>query len=342
MFKSAQLYRIDQWQPPTQAEIESRLGQSRFIECGASQPESMGWVAPRGQAHGALMESIGGQLILMLCNESKAVPSSAIKTEVEAKLDQIEKETGRRPKGKRAKEVKEEVVHSLLPRAFPKRSSTWVWLDLEGGWCVLGVASAKRGDVVMTRLRELLGAGVVLTPAQTALSPTVAMAHWLSEREGPAGFSLDRECELKQPDSEKASVRYTRHNLDIDEIAEHLKQGKQPTQVALTWASRVSFVLTESGALKKIKLLDVVLENREKAKGPGAKDENFEADVALTTGELRLLLPELAEGLGGLQPFGTVQAPAGTPVEAALAAAATPSTQPTEGTGSGTDTPPWA
>ncbi|MFN7724180.1 MAG: recombination-associated protein RdgC [Rubrivivax sp.] len=342
MFKSAQLYRIDQWQPPTQAEIENRLGQSRFVACGASQPESMGWLEPRGQAHGALMESVAGQLILLLGAESKAVPSSAVKAEVEAKLDQIEKETGRRPKGKRAKELKEEVVHSLLPRAFPKRSSTWVWLDLEGGWCVLGVASAKRGDVVMTRLRELLGPGVVLTPAQTALSPSVAMAQWLGEREGPAGFSIDRECELKQPDSEKASVRYTRHNLDIEEIAEHLKQGKQPTQLAMTWAGRVSFVLTESGALKKIKLLDVVLEGREKASGPGAKDENFEADVALTTGELRQLLPELAEGLGGLQPFGTVQA-APAPATGATATSEAPAAAaPVAPAGAGDDTPPWA
>ena len=46
---------------------------------------------------------------------------------------------------------------------------------------------------------------------------------------------------------------------------------------------------------KKIKLLDVVLENR----GPASADEGFDADVAITTGELRGLLPDLIEALGG-------------------------------------------
>ena len=42
-------------------------------------------------------------------------------------------------------------------------------------------------------------------------------------------------------------------------------------------------------------LLDVVLENR----GPASADEGFDADVAITTGELRGLLPDLIEALGG-------------------------------------------
>ena len=93
------------------------------------------------------------------------------------------------------------------------------------------------------------------------------MSAWLSEKQAPPGFSIDRECELKQPDSEKAAVRYARHTLDIDEVGEHIKQGKLPTQLALTWNSRVSFVLTEGLALKKIKLLDVVLEKQRAHRG---------------------------------------------------------------------------
>ena len=90
-------------------------------------------------------------------------------------------------------------------------------------------------------------------------------------------------------------MRYARHTLDIAEVGEHIRQGKLPTQLALTWNSRVSFVLSDALALKKIKLLDVVLENR----GPASADEGFDADVAITTGELRGLLPDLIEALGG-------------------------------------------
>lgn len=298
MFKNALVYRIDQWEPPTQAEIAQRLEGSRFAECGPTQPEAAGWVEPRGEKHGALLESVGGQLILKLCSEAKPVPSGVVKQQLEARLDQIEAETGRRPKGKAKRELKEQIVHALLPRAFPKRSSTLVWIDLAAKRVLIGVSSAKKADAVVTRLVELFG-GLRLAPLQTALSPATAMSAWLSDKEPPRGFSIDRECELKQPDSEKAAVRYARHTLEIDEVGEHIRQGKLPTQLALTWNSRVSFVLTDALVLKKIKLLDVVLEGSGQGQDRGDGDAGFDADVAITTGELRGLLPDLIEALGG-------------------------------------------
>ena len=323
MFKNALVYRIEHWAPPTLTEMEERLSGARFIECGASQPESAGWVAPRGDKHAALAESVGGQVVFKLCTETKAVPGDVVKTQVEAQLDAIEKETGRRPKGKRVREVKEAVVHTLLPRAFPKRADTLVWLDPAAQLVWVGAGSTKKADAVVTRLIELLGGGLKLSLLQTALSPASAMAMWLAEKEAPAGFSIDRECELKQPDSEKASVRYARHTLDIDEVGEHIKQGKLPTQLAMTWAGRVSFVLTDALTLKKIQLLDVVLEGAQSGKdGKDGKDDGgFDADVAISTGELRLLMPELIAALGGLHERQV--ATAAVPFEAPAGAAST-------------------
>ena len=211
MFKNALVYRIEHWAPPTLTQMEERLSGARFIECGASQPESAGWVAPRGDKHAALAESVGGQVVFKLCTETKAVPGDVVKTQVQAQLDLIEKETGRRPKGKRVREMKEEIVHELLPRAFPKQSNTLVWLDTQAQTLLVGATSAKKADALVTRLHELLGGGLALRQVQTQLAPATAMGAWLTEKEAPAGFSIDRECELKQPDSEKASVRYARH-----------------------------------------------------------------------------------------------------------------------------------
>ena len=332
MFKNALVYRIEHWAPPTLTEMEERLSGARFIECAATQPESAGWVAPRGDQHAALAESIGGQVVFKLCTETKAVPGGVVKLQVQAQLDAIEKETGRRPKGKRVREVKEAVVHTLLPRAFPKRSDTVVWLDATAQLVWVGAGSTKKADVVVTRLIELLGGGLKLSLLQTALSPATAMAMWLRDKEAPAGFSIDRECELKQPDSEKASVRYARHTLDIDEVGEHIKQGKLPTQLAMTWAGRVSFVLTEALTLKKIQLLDGVLEGAgvdaaQSGKG-GNGDSGFDADVAISTGELRRLMPELVSALGGLHErqavvLATPVTPAATPLQAPAAVRST-------------------
>jgi recombination associated protein RdgC len=330
MFKNALIYRIDQWEAPAWAEAEARLGGSRFVECGATQQQSAGWVEPRGEKHGVLLESVGGQWILKLCTETKAVPGPVVKTQLEERLQKIEQQTGRRPKGKMAKELKEEIVHELLPRAFPKRSTTLVWLDPAGRRVLVGAASAKKADGVVTQLVELLGGGLMLSPLQTEMSPATAMAAWLSDKEAPAGFSLDRECELKQPDSEKAAVRYARHTLEIDEVGEHIKQGKLPTQLAMTWNGRVSFVLTETLALKKIKLLDVVLEGAGSTAGDKA-DNGFDTDVAITTGELSQLIPALIEALGG-----ALDRDQPVPSAAAVAKPSTPATPVASD-----ETPPW-
>lgn len=295
MFKNALVYRIAQWEPPTQDEIAQRLEGARFTECRPSEPEAVGWVEPRGEKHGPLLESVAGQLILQQCTEVKPVPAGVVRQQLQAQLDRIEAETGRRPKGKAQRELKEQIVHALLPRAFPKRASTWVWLDLSAKLVLIGASSAKKADAVVTRLVELFG-GLRLVPLNTQLSPATAMSGWLGEKSAPHGFTIDRDCELKQPDSEKAVVRYARHTLDIDEVGEHIRQGKLPTRLAMTWNGRVAFELTDALVLKKIKLLDVVLEN-----APSGADAGFDADVALMTGELRGLLPDLIDALGGPQ-----------------------------------------
>ena len=165
MFNNILVYRILQWQPPALAELAERLGAARFVECGATQQESAGWIEPRGEKHAALVESVAGRLILKLRTETKAVPAGVVKTQLEARLEQIEQETGRRPKGKQAKEIKEEIVRELLPRAFPKRGATWVWIDPTAGWIVVDTASVKKSDSIVSRLVELLGGGIALRAA---------------------------------------------------------------------------------------------------------------------------------------------------------------------------------
>ena len=65
----------------------------------------------------------------------------------------------------------------------------------------------------------------------------------------------------------------------------------------MTWADRVSFVLTESLDVKRIAPLDVLKENTDSM--AQNDDEKFDSDMALMTGELAKLMAELVEALGG-------------------------------------------
>ncbi|HYP70285.1 MAG TPA: recombination-associated protein RdgC, partial [Variovorax sp.] len=117
-------------------------------------------------------------------------------------------------------------------------------------------------------------------------------------------------------DESKAVVRYAKHALDIDEVRQHIENGKRPTRLAMTWDDRVSFELTEGMQLRKL----VFLEGTDQA-APGAdkKEDDFDADVAIATGELGQLLPALLEALGGEQEIGEAALPATAAVPGAAA-----------------------
>ncbi len=292
MFKNLIIYRIAHGWAPALSTIEEALAKTPFIECGATQEKSVGWVPPRGEAHGTLIESIGGHWIARLMTESKAVPASVLARRVKEKASRIEQETGRKPGRKESKELKDEAKLDLLPMAFTKQASMWVWIDPTSRLLVLDTSSQGRADEVVTLLVEALpGLSVSLLNTQT--SPQAAMAHWLKEQEPPAGFTVDRECELKSASEEKAVVRYGRHPLDIEEVQAHIDAGKLPTRLAMTWDDRVSFLLTEGLQVRKLSFLDTVFE------GTKADDGGFDTDVAIATGELVKLIPDLIEALGG-------------------------------------------
>jgi recombination associated protein RdgC len=294
VFKNVIVYRIGPGWSATVAQMEEGLDGARFVECGASQEKSIGWVEPRGEAHGPLVESVAGQLILKLMIETRGLPASVINRKAKERVAHIEASTGRKPGKKETREIKDDIKLELMPMAFSKESSVFVWIDPQSSLLVIDAGSQGRADEVVTMLVKSL-AGLAVTLLDTKLSPTAAMSEWLITQEPPAGFSVDRECELKAADESKAVVRYARHPLDTEEVKQYVESGKLPTRLALTWDSRVSFVLTEGLQLKKLTFLEVVFEG---TSGSG-KDNGFDTDAVIATGELQKLLPDLLDALGG-------------------------------------------
>ena len=292
MLKNLIIYRIsDSWSPDLQA-LEEALAKSPFAECGATQERSAGWVPPRGEPHGPLAESVANQWVMRFMTEAKMLPASVLNRRVNEKAAHIEATEGRKPGRKEKKELKDEAKLDLLPMAFTKQGAMWVWIDPWKRILALDTGSQARADEVVSLLVESLP-GFALALLDTQTSPQAAMAHWLTTQESPAGFSIDRECELKAADESRAVVRYGRHPLDIAEVQQHIEHGKLPTRVAMTWDNRVSFVLTEGLQLRKVAMLDAVME------GQSQDDGGFDADVAIATGELSKLIPDLIEALGG-------------------------------------------
>ena len=196
------------------------------------------------------------------------------------------------------KELREDALTALLPQAFPKQTAVLVWFDFSAGLLMTDASSQGKSDEVITALVRTFD-GLALMPLQTNTTPQSAMTGWLSSEDAEEdayemhGLTIERACELRSADEEKSVVKFNRHNIVNDQVRQHISEGKLPRWVAMSWEGRIGFVLTDAMQLKKIEYLDGVFDDR-----PDDQD-GFDADVALATGELCKLIPELVAALGG-------------------------------------------
>ena len=136
MFKNLIVHRIDTAWRPDPAQAEQALAGLPFVPCGATQEKSAGWTPPRGVAHGALVESVGGQWLLEYMIESKTLPAAVVRRKVDERAAQVEAASGRKPGKRERKELKEDVTLALLPLAFTRhRASRSGSTPARTAWC---------------------------------------------------------------------------------------------------------------------------------------------------------------------------------------------------------------
>ncbi|MFN3396990.1 MAG: recombination-associated protein RdgC [Sulfurimicrobium sp.] len=293
-FRNLQIYRLSSDWNITAQHLDEQLAKHVFQPCGSMDMQSQGWVSPRGDER--LAYALNGQIMLALRVEQKLLPGSVVNDLAKDRIVEFEQQQGYSPSRKQAREIRERVAEELLPRAFARRRTTCVWVDPAHGWLAIDAASAAKADEALEMLNKCIS-DLPLSPLRTVRSPAAAMTEWLTTSEAPVGFSIDRDCELRSPVEENATVRYVRHPLDAEEISKHITAGKQPTRLALTWDDRISFILTDRLEIKRLAFLDILKEEAEA--GAETADEQFDADFALMTGELARLLPAIVAALGG-------------------------------------------
>lgn len=296
MFKNLMIYCITAgWTMELDA-MEAALAAMLFTPCEGAQEKSYGWLPARGQGHGALVESINGQRILRFAIESKSVPASVIKRDLDARAAYIEANEGRKPGRIELRELRDDVHRALLPHAFPKTTHVLVWLDLKNNRLVLDTTSQTKADEVISALVKCLPAGLQISALNTQVAPQAAMTQWLTDVDSlPHHFAPGRHVELHSMDEMQSVVKFDRHHLDDDQMRLHIGQGKLPTKLAMDWDGRVSFVLTDGTQLKRVTFLEGVFKDQ-----PDDQEGGFDTDVVIATGELTGLINDLTEALGGV------------------------------------------
>ena len=287
-FRNLTLFRFQADTAADLARLPEALVEHRLRPVGPQELFTRGFVPPIGRGDDApLTHSVGTCTQFTLGGEDKLLPPAVLNEALSRKVQHIAEEEGRKVGGRERKRIKEDLLTVMLARAFVVGSRMSGYVDTKHQWLVIDTASRKGAENVLTQVREALGSfpAVPLAPEE---GPRVLMTSWLNLGP-PAGFSLGDECELRDPATATGAIaKCSRQDLDSEEVAEHLRNGKQVFKLGLVFDDRISFVLGEDLVIRKLRFLDVVMDALGDAEDAQAEAE-ADAHFTLMTLELQRL-----------------------------------------------------
>ena len=296
-FKNLQVYRFTKPFQLSPEELNEKLSKHQFHPCGAQDLSSSGWIPPLGR-HGTEMVHATDQYI-MICNkrQDKVLPASVVNETLEEKALEIEDAESRNVGRKERQSLKDDIIFSLLPRAFARSSLQFAYIAKDDGLLIVNSTSAKRAEELTSELRESLGT-LSLIPLMAKNIPIDVMTRWLKDGQATDNFEVGEECELRDNADISSLIRFKNHDLKTTEIHNHLKAGMHVSKLAISWQERIECVFDENLAIKRLKFTDVV---QEKADEVEAEDvaEKFDVDFSIMTLELSAFIKAVLSAFGG-------------------------------------------
>lgn len=296
-FKNALVYRLNRDLAFSAEEMQPQLEAFRFSPVGSQDVSRTGWVSPLVDDSDMLVHNAGGQLLLKIRKEEKILPSAVIAKGVAEKVAKLEAEQSRKLKKTERDSIKDEVLHSLLPRAFTKDSFTQIWIDTKNSRIIVDAASASKAEDALALLRKTLGS-LQVVPLTLESPIELTLTEWVRAGDLPAGFALGDQATLKDLLEDGGVLKSQKQDLVSDEIATHIAAGKLVTELALDWQERIQFTLTDAAAIKRIRFSDVLTQQNNDIDREDVA-QRADADWLLMTGELSALIGDLVAALGG-------------------------------------------
>ncbi len=290
-FKNVRVYKLSAPLSADAAQIEQALAEFRFTPCTGQEAVKTGFTYPLHPSVRHYSHQNQQLLFFAVKRQEKVLPAAVINEELEPKIEALEQEKGRPLSRKEKQSLKEELVQTLLPRAFSRSQVTQGYYDSEHQWIVINSSSASKAEDVLALLRKALGSLPAL-PWLDNHKLNSSLQLWLQNQQLPQGFELGGEAELKAPDEEGAKVKFSNHLLTADEVQSHL-QDKLVTSLSLNQPEGLSLVINDDNGIKRLRFHDLISNQNEDM---GWEDivQRLDADLLLMTSAINSALTAIS------------------------------------------------
>lgn len=289
LFKQVQLFKLTSPVFPSIEDLAAKLEPLLFKPCLPSMPVSVGWVPVIDEEEAPLVRAVNGCFMLCLQFEEKVLPASVIQQELLKHIKKIESEESRKIGRKQKLSLKDDIMLTLLPRAFTKLTRLYAYVDTINQWLVLGTANAKMTEQFVDVFKKTMGD---VTPLREPKKLSSKMTQWLKHQDYPSSFAIEKACVLQDPNQETRMIRCQQQNLFASSIQSLLQDGCHVKQIALSWQDRINFVLAHDFSLRSIQFQDELIAAAKELEAE-TKQQQFDADFLIMTQSFSGLLQEL-------------------------------------------------
>lgn len=293
-FKNLRIYNIE-FSLDAEA-LAAAIDAHKFAPCGNLDVSRYGFVPPLGGHGESLVHVTNGCIMICAKHQEKILPGAVINAAVNEKVKEIEQGQARKMCRKERQDLKEEIIFSLLPRAFVRDRLDFAYIDAKEQWLIVNAASAKRAERLIHELRLAIGS-LKCAPFECDRSAESLLTEWVRQGYADAPFVLGEECELKAP-KDGRTIKAKKEDLSSEEIRAHLAAGLNVQKSSLLWGEELTFVLDAGLSLKRLKFSDVVLQRSDDILSESMADQ-FDVDFYIMTETLRKFIFNLSAALGG-------------------------------------------
>ncbi len=295
-FKNLRIYRLTEAWEHTPDALNTALEAHCFNPVGSLDIFRYGFIEPLGRHGHEFIHITNGNIMICAKKQEKILPAAVVNEKVEEKALAISEAESRNVGRKERQTLKDEIIFSLLPKAFAKSSLDYAYIAPQERLIIVNSSSAKRAEDLLSKLREALGSLRVI-PLSCKNVPTQTMTHWLHSGKLAADFELGEECEL-QAGKDGRVIRCKKQDLTANEILNHINSGMFVSKLAVTWKESIHCILDDQLAVKRLKFDDVI-SDKANDRNPEGKAEQFDADFAIMSGELKNFIAALLNAFGG-------------------------------------------